>query len=67
MDQIQVARCSYLFTMRIWSEELGDGRAEWRGQVQHPLSGETCYFRDWPALVDYLLALLPRASSEAQS
>jgi len=37
---------SHLFTVRLWLEELGDGRAEWRGQVQHVLSGETHYFRD---------------------
>ena len=32
---------------------------EWRGQVRHPLSGETRYFRSWSWLVEYLLAMLP--------
>ena len=50
---------SHLFTVRLWLENLGDGRAEWRGQVQHVLSGETRYFREWPALIAWLVAILP--------
>jgi hypothetical protein len=48
-----------LFTVRLWAEELGDGHAEWRGQVQHALSGETHYFREWPTLIAWLVAMLP--------
>jgi hypothetical protein len=50
---------SHLFTLRLWPEALGDGRVEWRGKVQHVLSGEAHYFRDWGALVGHLLAALP--------
>ncbi len=39
-----------LFTVRLWVEDLGDDRKEWRGKVQHVLSGEAQYFRDWLAL-----------------
>ena len=39
-----------LFTVRLWREDLGEGRSEWRGQVQHVSSGETRYFRDWQML-----------------
>jgi hypothetical protein len=50
---------SHLFSMRLWPEEMDDGQIEWRGQVQHVLSGETHYFRDWSTLVGHLLTLLP--------
>ncbi|HSD82710.1 MAG TPA: hypothetical protein VLG46_02570 [Anaerolineae bacterium] len=40
-----------LFMLRMWREELGEGRIEWRGKVQHVTSGEVRYFRDWPALI----------------
>jgi hypothetical protein len=45
---------SQLFTVRVWREDLGDGRSEWRGQVQHALSRETRYFRDWQTLAAFL-------------
>ncbi len=56
---------SHLFTVRLWVENLGDGRAEWRGQVQHVLSGETHYFRDWSRLIALLRALLPPAATDS--
>lgn len=62
MDTSRQHHHSYLFTVRLWLEDLGDSRAEWRGQVQHVLSGEVRYFRDWPALIALLQALL--ANSE---
>jgi hypothetical protein len=45
---------SHLFTVRLWTEALGDGQMERRGQVQHVLSGERHYFRDWTSLMDFL-------------
>jgi hypothetical protein len=51
MDQTADRQRSHLFTLRVWPEYLGDGRTEWRGQVRHVPSGETYYFREWPALV----------------
>lgn len=45
---------SHLFTVRLWIEALSDGRFERRGKVQHVLSGERHYFRDWPSLERYL-------------
>jgi hypothetical protein len=45
---------SHLFTVRLWSEVLGDGRTEWRGQVQHVTSQERCYFREWTTLESFL-------------
>ena len=46
---------SHLFTLRMWLEELGEDRREWRGQVEHVLSGERQFFRDWPTLVAFLV------------
>jgi hypothetical protein len=51
-------RRSHLFTVRLWPEALGDGRAEWRGEVRYVSSGETRYFRDWPTLVALFLEML---------
>jgi hypothetical protein len=49
------AQRSQLFTVRVWLEDLGDGRSEWRGKVQHTLSGEARYFRDWQTLVTFMV------------
>jgi len=56
---------SHLFTVRVWLEDLGDGHAEWRGQVQHVLSRETHYFREWPVLLALLRAMLPPAEADS--
>jgi hypothetical protein len=45
---------SELFNVRVWREDLGAGRIEWSGKVEHRLSGETRYFRDWQVLLDFL-------------
>jgi len=58
---------SHLFAVRVWLEELGDGQVEWRGQVQHVLSGETGYFREWGGLVEFLLAVLSKVAGEDDS
>jgi hypothetical protein len=43
--------------LRVWLEDLGDGKTEWRGQVKHVMSGEARYFRDWATLVEHLMAM----------
>lgn len=63
MDTRQRQPTSQLFTVRLWAEDLGDGRREWRGQVQHVTSGETHYFREWTTLIAWLLAMLPDPES----
>lgn len=50
---------SQLFTVRIWREDLGDGRCEWRGQVKNLASGEAHYFRNWAVMVEKLQKMLP--------
>ncbi len=54
---------SYLFTVRMWLEQLGKGSTEWRGKVQHVLSGQTRYFRDWQALITFIRDALPDPSN----
>lgn len=48
----------HLFTLRMWEEALGEGKAEWRGRIQELSSGETAFFHDWPGLVATLTRLL---------
>lgn len=45
---------SQLFAVRMWLEELGEGRREWRGKVQLVGHSGACYFRDWPTLIAFL-------------
>ncbi len=49
-----------LFAVRVWLEDLGQGQSEWRGEVHHVISGEIRYFRNWPALLALLEAMLPK-------
>jgi hypothetical protein len=54
LDRTSPSLTSHLFTVRIWREELGAGRVEWRGKVQHALTGEARYFREWAELIAFL-------------
>ena len=45
---------SYLFTVRVWQEGMGEDKVELRGEIRHVLSGELRYFRDWNTLITYL-------------
>lgn len=60
--QVQI---SQLFTLRFWSEDLGNGQSDWRGKVQHINSGEVIYFRAWPVLEAFINKLLQSASNES--
>ena len=44
--------------VRVWLEDLGNGKAEWRGKVKHVLSGEVRYFREWSNLMTILQEML---------
>jgi hypothetical protein len=56
---------THLFTVRVWLEPVGKGRAEWRGKVQYVLTEEWRYFRDWPTLIACLSAMLPDDEASA--
>lgn len=49
---------THLFVMRLWREEIGPQRDEWRGQVVSVENGEERAFRDPTTLYDVLLRLL---------
>jgi hypothetical protein len=51
----------------MWQEELGEGRSEWRGKVQHVQSGEALYFRQWSALIASLEKMLAGFEARSQS
>jgi hypothetical protein len=62
---------SQLFTLRVWLEDVGNGRTELRGALTHVLTGKTGYFRDWTTLVRLIepfvaLAALAQISSEME-
>jgi len=57
---------SQLFSVRLWLEDLGEGRSEWRGQVQDVRTGERRYFRDWARLVACLQEMLDTRSAGTQ-
>jgi len=59
------AQRSQLFMLRLWAEDVGGGRTDWRGKVQHVNSGEARYFRDWPTLEAFVEGLLRRIDPEA--
>lgn len=49
---------SYLYTLRVWPEDLGNGHWEWRGVVKYVASGEEHYFRDWGALQELMVGMV---------
>jgi hypothetical protein len=53
---------SHLFLVRLWPESNNEGDAVWCGKVQHVTRGGANQFRDWPALVDILMTMLPDAA-----
>ncbi len=55
---------SHLFMLRLWREDLGEGRTEWRGKIQRVATGEAKYFRDWQTLLAFLTELLPPPTSD---
>ncbi len=55
-----------MFSVRLWLEDIGEGRSEWRGQVQDVRTGEKRYFRDWARLVVCLQEMLDTRSAGTQ-
>jgi hypothetical protein len=64
MERLPPISQSHIFTVRIWGEDQGEGRTEWRGQAKHVPSGATVYFRSWEALTKFLVDTLERAKNE---
>ena len=66
MDKGKKRQHSHLFTLRVWDEEVSEGEGEWRGKVQHVISGETRSFRDWQTLISLITGMLPSRASPQQ-
>lgn len=49
MNDVQHPR-THLFMVRVWLENLGESKTEFRGKVQYVLSREVRYFRGWHML-----------------
>jgi hypothetical protein len=58
-------RGSQLFTVRLWIEDMGEGRTEHRGLVRHVLSGAAWHFRDWEDLRRSMVSALERYDRRA--
>jgi hypothetical protein len=54
MAEIDLPSQSHVFSVRVWREELGAGRVEWRGKVQYAITGEARYFREWAELIAFV-------------
>ncbi|MBK7895599.1 MAG: hypothetical protein IPJ90_12130 [Anaerolineaceae bacterium] len=57
MANEQAGEQSQFFTLRVWCEEVADGRTEFRGTLKHVLSGQTIHFRDWQMLIALIEAI----------
>ncbi len=55
---------SHLFTLRVWAEDVGNGRSEIRGVLKHILTGETHHFRDWHTLSQLLESFVLSSQTE---
>ena len=58
----EINRQPQLFILRLWPEILADDLIEWRGKLHYVQANEIRYFRDWPALIPTLLAMLRQAN-----
>ncbi|MCX6032868.1 MAG: hypothetical protein NT169_26730 [Chloroflexi bacterium] len=65
MNPVATSSRTHLFTGHLWLEEFADGGNEWRGKVQHVLSGETRYFQDWHVLLAFLQETSQRSATIA--
>jgi hypothetical protein len=54
MEKLRQPKRPHLFVLKLWLEELGDGKTEWRGVIQAMSTREKRYFREWQTLLDFL-------------
>lgn len=50
---------SQQYIVRIWFEEDGHGRQEWRGEVRDIQQNERRYFRTWSEMVSFVTRSFP--------
>jgi hypothetical protein len=63
-DDDRTDRGARLFTVRLWSERIGDG-TEPRGSVRAVDSGAFRNFREWPDLTSFLTEQLDQDRTNA--
>lgn len=56
---------SHLFMVRLWHGSMEKDRIEIRGKVQHVLSGEVQYFRDWVVLEEFMAAQMDAGEDDS--
>lgn len=56
-----------LFVLRLWAEDMGGGRSDWRGSIRHLATGEARYFRDWPTMEAFVDGVLGGAEGLERS
>ena len=49
---------THLFTLRLWEERVDREENEIRFKVQHVLSGEVRYFRDWSDVLVFVTSIV---------
>lgn len=54
------------FTVRVWQEDLGEGRSEWRGSVELLGTGKKHYFRGLSQVSEIIAAALGEISSKEE-
>lgn len=57
---------SRLFTVRVWQEDLGEGRSEWRGSVELLGTGKKHYFCGLSQVSEIIAAALGEISSKEE-
>ncbi len=65
-DSANLTHKSHLFVLRLWPEDMGGGKVDWRGSVRHVNSGQVHYYRDWAmlrAFVDEMLGVSDDAAA----
>ena len=63
-DADQPTPSAHAFMLRLWLEDIGGGRSDWRGRVQHVNSGEVRYFRDWQTLQTFVENLVDQKNPQ---
>ena len=58
MNPQSTTKGSQLFTLRVWPEEISEGRVEWRGKIHRVIGGESVIFHNWEAMLSFLLQAL---------
>lgn len=54
------------FIVRLWREDLGEGKSEWRGRVQDVMDGQVKFFHGWERLTTTILEMLANPKCDAQ-